>query len=474
MSSSLFQRFAAAVCLLAFAQCAYAALPLADVVPVSPQVKTGKLPNGLTFLIRQNAQPRGKLELRLVVKAGSVQEEDSQQGLAHFTEHMAFNGTTNFKKQEMSSYLQSIGVQIGRDMNAFTNFNDTIYILPIPTGNRENVDKGFLMMRDIAQGMTMHAEDIDEERGVLLEEVRGRKGASDRIQRALAPKLFNGSLYAQRLPGGKEDVLRNFKHEEIRRFYKDWYRPDLMAVIAVGDFDPAQAEALIRKYFTELKNPAAPRPRETMLVPQLSASDALVATDKEANGNTVAIRYPLLAPATSRVIGDYHAMMKERLFHRMLNQRLHEVPQGKDTFLEAGVAIEKMPSLQRALALSASVGPGGAGPAIDALIKESTRVHQFGFTADELDRAKKSAMRTYDIAYAERDKTDSAVLVRELVRHFNEQESIPGIETEYQYAKEIIPAWEKLLPDILPIRHFGSDFGILHFDKEYRQYVFEE
>ncbi len=427
--------------LFAYAHGAHAALNLAERLPVGPQVKIGKLANGLTYYIHKNGKPEKKLELRLVVKAGSILEDDSQQGLAHFTEHMAFNGTTNFKKQELISYLQSIGVQFGADLNAETNFNQTVYILPIPTDKMDNVDKGFLMMRDIAQGVTMNGVDIDQERGILIEENRGRKGASERMQRVLLPKLFNHSRYAERLPIGKEEILKNFKHSEIRRFYKDWYRPNLMAVIAVGDFDPVVAERLIRKHFTGLKNPAHQRPVINAKIPPITKSDAVVITDKEASGNSVLIRYPVKDKVEKHTLADYRAQIVESLFTGMLNQRLQELSQlPNPPFLAGGSALDKLPSQQRAYVASAALGSGGAVPAINALMQENARASKFGFSAAELERAKKNIMRAYERAYAERDKTDSVNYVNEYVRNFTEQESVPGMENEFRYAQEMIPS----------------------------------
>ena len=432
---------AVAVILFVSTSAAHAALNLSDPLPIGPQVKIGKLSNGLTYYIHKNGKPEKKLELRLVVKAGSVMEDDSQRGLAHFTEHMAFNGTTNFKKQELISYLQSIGVQFGNDLNAYTSFNETVYILPIPTDKKENVDKGFLMMRDVADGMTMRAEDIDQERGVLLEENRGRKGAGERMQRALLPKLFNGSRYAERLPIGKEEILKNFQHAEIRRFYKDWYRPDLMAVIAVGDLDQVEVEALIRRHFTSLKNPAKPRARIEAKIAPMTKSEALVVTDKEANGNSIMIRYPVRDKIDRVTLGDYRALLIESLFTGMLNQRLQELAQlPNPPFLGAASSLEKMPSLQRSYSASAALGNGGAVPAINALIQENARTSQFGFSAAELDRAKKNLLRGAERSYAERNKTDSVNFVNEYIRNFTEQETLPGTENEYLYAKEMVPS----------------------------------
>ncbi len=201
-------------------------------LPMDPGVRVGKLPNGLTYYIRKNARPEKRVDLRLVVNAGSTLENPGQEGLAHFTEHMAFNGTKNFPKNELVSYLQTAGVRFGGDLNAFTSFDETVYILPIPSDKPELVDKGLLVLQDWAFGMTM--DNIDKERGVIIEEWRIGQGAGQRMRDKYFPLLFKGSRYAERLPIGKKEVIEGFKHDVIKQFYKDWYRPDLMAV--VGSF----------------------------------------------------------------------------------------------------------------------------------------------------------------------------------------------------------------------------------------------
>ena len=235
---------------------------LTDKLPIAPEITMGKLSNGLTYYIRKNSKPEQKVELRLAIKAGSILEDDDQQGLAHFTEHMAFNGSRNFKKNELVSYLQSIGVEFGADLNAYTGFDETVYILPIPIDKPENLGKGFLVLEDWASGVLFESSEIDKERGVVLEEDRLGKGAEERMNKKAFPYILEGSKYANRLPIGIPEVLKSFKPETIKRFYKDWYRPDLMAVVVVGDIDPAMAEGLIRKHFEKLKNPAKPRTRE--------------------------------------------------------------------------------------------------------------------------------------------------------------------------------------------------------------------
>ncbi|MGB8195191.1 MAG: pitrilysin family protein, partial [Chitinophagaceae bacterium] len=238
-----------------------------DPLPLDPKVKVGKLENGLTYYIRQNKKPEQKVELRLVVNAGSINEDDDQQGLAHMAEHMAFNGTKNFKKNDIVSFLQDIGVGFGSDLNAYTSFDQTVYILPIPTDKPNNLEKGFQILEDWAHNVTYVTEDIDGERAIILEESRLGKGANDRMFRKIYPKLFGESKYADRLPIGVDSIIKNFKHDAIRRFYRDWYRPDLMAVVVVGDIEESKAEEMIRKHFSSLTSPANLRKREYADVP---------------------------------------------------------------------------------------------------------------------------------------------------------------------------------------------------------------
>jgi len=426
--------------LLACACMAQAEIRLGDTLPVAPEVTVGKLPNGLTYYIKKNARPAQKVELRLVVKAGSILEDDDQQGLAHFTEHMAFNGSTHFKRNELISYLQSIGVKFGADLNAYTSFDETVYVLPIPTTRKGNLEKGFLVLEDWAHGLKFNPADINSERGIVLEEARLGKGASDRMNKVLYPKLLNGSRYAERMPIGKESVLKTFKPDTIKRFYKDWYRPDLMAVMVVGDVEPKQAEAMIRQHFGKLKNPAEPRPRTYAEVPLREQTEALVITDKEATDDTVFIRYPIRPAQEPVTIADYRRQMIENLYGQMLSARMQELTQQADPpFIQGGSSMGKLVRGYESFSAYALVGKGGVKPAIDALIREDERARRFGFSQDELDRARKNMLRNYERAYNERDKSDSAVFVAEYSRNFLEKEAIPGIENELMYARELLP-----------------------------------
>lgn len=221
-------------------------------IPLDPNVKVGKLSNGLTYYIRNNGKPEDKVELRLAVNAGSIMETERQLGLAHFMEHMNFNGTTNFKKNDLVDYLQSIGVKFGADLNAYTSFDETVYILPIPSDDPEKLEKGFQIIEDWAHNTTLSEEAIDGERGVVLEELRLRLGADERMQRETLPKLMYGSKYAERLPIGTKENLENFTYEDVRNYYKTWYRPELMAVVAVGDLDVATMEQKIKDHFGKI------------------------------------------------------------------------------------------------------------------------------------------------------------------------------------------------------------------------------
>jgi zinc protease len=425
---------------LAAALPATAAVDLGAQIPVGPQVKVGKLANGLTWYVQRNGKPEHRVELRLVVKAGSVLEDDDQQGLAHMVEHLAFNGSTHFKKQELISYLQSIGVKFGADVNAYTGLDETVYMLPVPTDRKDNVETAFTVLEDWAHGLTLNADDIDKERAIVLEEARLRKGAAERMQKALAPKLFNGSRYALREPIGKEDVIRNAKPDALRRFYHDWYRPDLMAVIVVGDIDPADAERLVKAHFGGLANPPHERVRAYPDIAARATTEAFVFADDEIPGNAVTIHYPVRFEPVTGTYGDYRNKVVNGLATLLLNLRLRELTQqANPPFLGAGANTVPLTAQHKAFMASASLGAGGAAPAIAALEQEQQRVRQFGFTEVELERARKMALSGMERGLKERDTTDSSSYVAEYQRNFLAGESLPGIEAEFRLVQELLP-----------------------------------
>ncbi len=418
-----------------------AQLNLSDKIPFDSKVKMGKLSNGLTYYIRANQKPEKKVELRLVVNAGSVLEDNDQQGLAHFTEHMSFNGTKNFKKNELVSFLQSIGVDFGADLNAYTSFNETVYILPIPLSDPNNFKKGMQVLQDWASAVTFDNKQIDDERGVVLEESRSGKGADDRMGRKVYAKQYEGSKYAERLPIGKDSILKTFKYDAIKRFYRDWYRPNLMAVVVVGDINIEETEKMIQMMFGGLKNPANPRPRILATLPARTKNESLIVTDKEATNFRIQLNYAALPTKTELTIGDYRKeTLIKNMFTSMLNQRMSELSQSTNPpFIGGGTGFGSEARGYEGFINIAIPSKKGIDTALNALITEVERVKKFGFTQGELERAKKSQMASIERSYNNRDKTASEQIVEEYIRHFLEQEPAPGIETEYKYAQELLP-----------------------------------
>ncbi|MGH2649222.1 MAG: insulinase family protein, partial [Ginsengibacter sp.] len=413
---------------------------LNDTLPVDPNVRIGKLSNGLTYYIRQNKKPEQKVELRLVVNAGSILEDDNQQGLAHFSEHMAFNGTTHFKKNDIISFLQSIGVGFGNDLNANTGFDRTLYILPIPTDKPENIDKGFEILEDWAHNVTYDTDDIDGERPVVLEESRLGKGANDRMFRKIYPNVFAGSLYANRLPIGLDSIIKNASYETIRKFYKDWYRPDLMAVIVVGDIDPDKAEGLIKKYFAGLTNPENERPRIHPGMPPYATDKAQVVTDKEATSYTTIVNYSAEPIHTEVTLEDYKKGLTKEIFTTLFNQRLRELTQKENPpFVYAFTDFGSFAQGYESFGASIGTGSNDSATGLKAFEEELERVKKYGFTKPELDRAKSNMLNQIDKEYNERNKTESADYVSEYVDNFLTKEPIPGIENEDKIYKELLP-----------------------------------
>ena len=417
------------------------ALDLDAKVPVGPQVKVGKLPNGLTYYIQRNGKPEQRLELRLVVKAGSILEEEDQQGLAHMIEHLAFNGSTHFKKQELVSYLESIGVKSGADLNAYTRPDETVYMLPVPTGRKENVDMAFTVLEDWAHGVTLNADDVDKERAIVLEEARKNKGAQERLRKIVAPKLFNGSRYALRDPIGKEDVIRTAPADALRRFYHDWYRPDLMAVIVVGDIDPAEAERQIKAHFAGLVNPPNARPRTDAAIAPFTKSDALVFSDPEVPGSMLEVDYPVRHEPDPGTYGGYRNKIVDILATMLLNQRLGELTQqANPPFLGAGANTAPVTANHKLSGVRAGLGAGGPVPAIAAIDQELQRVRQSGFSEAELERGRKIYLSVVDNDAKARATTDSSKFVEEYQRNFLAGEEIPGVEAEQGLVRELLPA----------------------------------
>ena len=417
----------------------FAQLDLSSTLPVDPAVKIGKLSNGLTYYIRKNSKPEKKVELRLVINAGSILEDADQQGLAHFTEHMCFNGSKNFQKNDLVSFLQSIGVEFGADLNAYTSFDETVYILPIPLDKKENLEKGFQILEDWASTVSFENTEIDKERGVVLEESRLGKGAEDRMSKVYLPKILEGSKYAERLPIGKDSILKTFGYDVIKRFYADWYRPDLMAVIVVGDLETSEAETMVKKHFEKLKNPAKPKERYLAEIPARTKSEGLVVTDKEATNHILQIYYSTQKSTVTTTLGQYRDDIIKRLFTSMLSNRFQELTQkANPPFLYGASDLSGFLRGYEAYTSFAVLTKAGVEPAINAIIEENERARKFGFTAAELDRTKKTLLRGVESLFNEKDKTESENYTQEYIRAFLSKEPIPGIENEYMYYKNLM------------------------------------
>jgi zinc protease len=408
-------------------------------MPSDPNVTVGTLDNGLRYYIRANHRPEQRAEVRLVVNAGSVLEDEDQQGLAHFVEHMAFNGTAHFPKQALIDYMERIGMRFGPEVNAFTSFDETVYMLTIPTDTAEIVENAFQILEDWAYAVLFDPAEVNKERGVVIEEWRLGQGAQARMRDKQFPILFRGSRYAERLPIGQLETLETFDHASLERFYRDWYRPDLMAVIAVGDFDPAVIEGLIRSHFARIPAREAPRERTVFDVPDHEETLFAVATDEEATQTQVSV-YFKQPPRQQETAGAYRQALVEMLYNQMLNQRLFELTQTPDApFVVAFSGQGSFVRSKEVYTLGALVRDGGVLQGLEAVLTEGERVAQHGFTASELDRAKREFLRGMEQAFAERDRTNSAMYAGEYMRNFLEHEPFPGIAYELAFARQALP-----------------------------------
>ena len=425
--------------LLAVATLAAQAPNLQATMPFDSAVRTATLPNGLKYFVRQNSRPAKRLSLRLAVKAGSLFEADDQQGLAHLIEHMAFNGSAHFKPGELVSYFESIGARLGPHVNAYTSFDETVYMLDVPSDKPEVVEKAVTALADFAGGLSLTKEEVDKERGVVIEEWRGGLGAGSRIRDKQFPVLFYQSRYAERLPIGKPEIIRNAPVERLRAFYDTWYRPDRIAVIAVGDADPQQLERTIRDSFTPLtaRAPAAQVPDRR--VPLHQQALASVVTDPELTRSSVEIvrKRPREGEQT---VGDYRRDLIARTIDHMMDERFSELERKPDAkFLGAGVSNGSLSRDVAAFSMDARVEDGKLEDGVTVLATEALRVREFGFGASELDRAKAWMKAFYERAYTERDKTESGSFAQEYVSYFLNDEPSPGIEYEYKLVQQLLP-----------------------------------
>lgn len=413
---------------------------LSEAIPPDPAILIGKLDNGLTYYIKKNSKPEQRIELRLVVNAGSICETDGQQGLAHFMEHMCFNGTKNFPSNRMIQMLEEMGVGFGSELNAYTGFDETVYMMKIPSDREEWVERGFQAIEDWAHQVSMDSKEIDKERGVIIEEWRMGLGADERMQSKYVPVLFRGSRYAERLPIGKIDVIKSFQYDTLKAFYNTWYRPDLMAVIVVGDIDAETAERKIKEHFGSIPKAEQPKPRIVYPVPGNEEPLVSIVTDREATGYTIQVMFKHPA-ASSVTYEDYRNSLLRMIFTGMLNKRFMEITRKPEApFLMSGSEYGSF--IGRSVdvySLYAAAKENRMEESLEVIMTENERVSRFGFTATELEREKKEIYTIYENGAKEAGKTESGTFADEFIRNYLTRESIPGYLKEFELVKEFLP-----------------------------------
>lgn len=416
-----------------------AAAPADERIPADPAITQGRLENGLCYYVQHNGRPEKRVELRLVVNAGSVEEDDDQQGVAHLVEHLCFRGTRHFPQSSLVHYLQSVGSDFGPHVNGTTTFDETVYRLSIPTDKSEALSTGLQILRDWAGEVSFESADVDKERQVVVEEWRVGLGANQRLFERALPVVFKGSRYATRPPIGKKDVVEHVAVETIRRFYRDWYRPDNMAVVVVGDIDCQKIEAALRGLFGDLAAPAHPRPKPDLSVPVGDGVICATATDPEMGSNIVRVSFPR-ATGTVDTTAAFRRRLTETLGVRGLNERLsgrREHAPAPFLFSQASLGVTQARARSELLLL-ALVGGDGVATGLEALTEESERLRRFGFTAEELAREKRALFKAVEVQYAEREKRESEALAEACVAAFLRGEPNSAPDWSYLHSKTIL------------------------------------
>ena len=418
-----------------------ASYPLDQLMPADPDALIGSLPNGLRFYVRANAKPAHRAELRLVVKAGSVLEDDDQQGLAHFVEHIEFEGTRHFPGQGIVQFLGALGLSIGADANAATSYDDTQYTLRVPTDVPGVLDRALLVLEDWAGAATFDESAIERERGIVYSEWRMNLGADERVGDKVRRVQLEGSRYADRSPIGRPESIERAQREQLVRYYRDWYRPDLMAVIVVGDVDRDAVAGMIRAHFSSLESPSPRRPRPIFDAPEHPGTKYAVVTDKETTAT--AVQLSDLRPARNQgTVGGYRDLIRDQLFSALLSARLAELTQTANPPFFRAVANRGLfpaPRSRDEASLEALVASDGITRGLDALVTELQRVARFGFTATELDRAKQAMMRDYERAVTASPDRASDSRADEYTRNFLQSEALPTIWQELAFHRRFLP-----------------------------------
>lgn len=411
---------------------------LADTLPMDGSVLRGRLENGLVYYIRHNEEPKDRVVMYLATKVGSILETDQELGLAHFLEHMQFNGTKNFPKNELVNYLQKAGVRFGSDLNAYTSFDETVYQLPIPSDDPELLKNGLQVLRDWAQDALLDGEEIDKERGVVLNEMLGGRGAEQRMRDQYLPMILNQSRYAKRLPIGTKEIIEGFAHETLRNFHQKWYRPDLQALIIVGDINVPEIEAQIKALFADLKNPGQEAKRDEYTIPLTGKNQFLAVTDPEMPQTVmqVIVKHP---EAEVKTVANYRMQLAKSLFNQMVAARFAELTRQSDPpFIQGGGSIGGFLRGLDAFTMYVVAKPGEIKRGFESVVTEFERARRHGFTETELERAKSNFLTGLESAYAERDKRESQAYIDSYLNHFLEGESALSNEDRYRLGKQLI------------------------------------
>jgi len=415
-----------------------AEIDLKKILPMDKKITYGKLDNGVTYYVKNNQLPKNKAYVELVIKAGSLHENDDQQGLAHLLEHMAFNGTKSYPKSKIDEYLRSLGLSLGADFNASTSYETTIYKFQIPTSEEKYLDTGIHILSEIGSELTLEDEAFDKERKIVEEEWRRGLGKFDRINELQKPYLFKNSKYLERDPIGTMDVIRNFKYETAKEYYRQWYRPELMGVFIVGDIDQKKAEQIIKKYFSSIKAkaPAIEKPLGT--VPKYNETVFANITDPEISGLYIQMlnRESKLFIETGVNYKDYLIRyLTDIIFQKRLNRILVEQD---SPLISAYVNISELSEQEEMYSVTAMLKEGQVKEGLKFLLNEIERVKQNGFVEDELVLAKKNKLLSLEISLTQKNTTASAELLDEYKRHFTDKDMASGIDYEFELAKQIM------------------------------------
>lgn len=415
-------------------------------IPADPNVRIGKLENGLTYYIRHNEYPKGQADYYIAQKVGSILENDDQQGLAHFLEHMCFNGTVNFPGKTLINYLESIGVKFGADLNAYTSIDETVYnISNVPTTREGIADSCLLMLHDWADGLLLEGDEIDDERGVIHEEWRTRRNAQMRmLEDKVLPDLYPKSKYSHRMPIGLMEIVDNFPHKVLRDYYEKWYRPDQQGIVVVGDIDVDKIEAKIKELFSPIKMPENAAERVYEVPAMINEPIISIATDKEASNTSIMLMYKHEKfPNQYKEYVPYMVQdFAKNMIATMLNSRLAEISQqANPPFIGAGAydGDYLISKTMGAFNVNAMAAENGQDKAFMSVYREVKRARDFGFTASEYERAKADYLKGLEGVYKERAKQQNSFYVKQYVRNFIDNDPIPSIETEYQLMNMIVP-----------------------------------